>query len=29
MEMRVLSGMEDVFSKEEVNTNRQEEYDYL
>lgn len=27
--MRVLSGMEDVFSKEEVNTNRQEEYDYL
>ena len=27
--MRVLSGMEGVFSKEEVNNNRQEEYDYL
>lgn len=27
--MNLLSGMQDVFSKEEVNIKRQEEYDYL
>lgn len=27
--MKLLSGMQEVFSKEEVNTKRQEEFDYL